>query len=306
MIKIFRRTIKDKGLKELESIEIGSWIHVHKPTTDEIKRISEVAKIDRDNLWDSLDENEVPRIEKENGSIIVYTRVPLSKNDEINTTPLTIIITPSHFITITVKENKVIDTFINNEAQFFTTQKAKFLLEIFSVTVKRFNKHINAINKRIVSKKGKLKYLRNDDIVNLVETEEDLNDFISSLAPDINVFERVLSGKYVKLFETDQDLIEDLLIDARQVLDLCKTNVKRINNIREAYSTILSNNLNKTMKFLASITVIFTIPTIVGSVYGMNVALPFANNPQIFFFLMGFTVLMSMGVLALFFWKRWL
>jgi len=306
MITIYRKTIKDKKLQEIQQVEVGSWIHVSKPTKEDLEKIANMFSLDQEYLNDSIDQGELPRIEKENNNIIIYVRVPLKKESEANTTPITIIITPSNIITISIQDNRVIEALLNEDIKFYTTQKAKFLLNVFNEIVKRFGKHINAINKRVVSKRGKLKYLKNDDIVSLVETEEDLNDFVSSLAPDINIFERILSGKYMTLFEGDEDLMEDLLIDAKQVLDLCKTNILRINNIREAYSTILSNNLNKTMKFLAAITVIFTIPTVVASIYGMNVSLPGAANPFIFAYLMGFITIVIITVLFVFFWKRWL
>jgi len=306
MINIYRRKIKDTALQKIENAEVGSWMNIVNPTSEEIEKISQIFHVDKDALEDSIDENELPRVEKENGNILVYIRVPLSRGSEVNTSPLTIIISGSLVATISIRPNKVIQAFLDDKIEFYTTQKAKFLMNIFDLTVQRFNKHINAINKRVVSKKGKLKHLKTNDIISLVETEEDLNDFISSLAPNINVYQRILSGKYMSLYEADQEYVEDLLIDAKQVLDLCQTNIKRINNIREAYTAILSNNLNKIMRFLAAITVIFTLPTLIASIYGMNVNLPYAESPMAFLFVMAMILATSFSVFFLFVWRKWI
>lgn len=306
MINIYRRKIKDTALQKIENAEVGSWMNIVNPTSEEIEKISQIFHVDKDALEDSIDENELPRVEKENGNILVYIRVPLSRGSEVNTSPLTIIISGSLVATISIRPNKVIQAFLDDKIEFYTTQKAKFLMNIFDLTVQRFNKHINAINKRVVSKKGKLKHLKTNDIISLVETEEDLNDFISSLAPNINVYQRILSGKYMSLYEADQEYVEDLLIDAKQVLDLCQTNIKRINNIREAYTAILSNNLNKIMRFLAAITVIFTLPTLIASIYGMNVNLPYAESPMAFLFVMAMIIATSFSVFFLFVWRKWI
>ena len=148
--------------------------------------------------------------------------------------------------------------------------------------------------------------MENKDIVHLVQHEEVLNGFISSFVPLMNVLEKVLTGKFLTIFEQDKDLIDDLLIDSEQTLQLGKTSIKSITNIREAYSAILANNLNKVMKFLTAITIIFMVPNIIAGFYGMNVHLPLAGNAFAFYHILGGSILLVILITVLFYRKRWM
>ena len=121
--------------------------------------------------------------------------------------------------------------------------------------------------------------IENRQLARFVEYERVLNDFLSALIPMNMVFERILYGKLLKLYEQDEDLVQDLNLSTEQLIESCKTNMRHLVNIREAYSTILSNNLNRTMKILTSVTILLTIPTIIFSFFGMNVVLPLSNSP---------------------------
>jgi len=309
MIKAYKRTIKEGRFEEINDVKdfsSGSWINVVNPTVEELEDVFRIVGIGRENIENVLDENETARLEKDGKNLLIYVRVPSSAEQEVNTTPITIILNKAFLVTISIYEHKIFNKFLDGSVEFFTTQKSKLLINFFLQIVERYEKHIRAISKKVVGKKGKLNNLRNEDIVNLVEIEEDLNDFIASLVPNINVFEKILTGRYIKLYEEDQELVQDLLIDAKQVLDLCKTNIKNIINIRGAYSTIISNDLNKTMKFLASITVILTVPTIIASIFGMNVSLPLADSPLAFVAIMAVTVSLIFTLYFLFIKRRWL
>jgi len=306
MIKIFKKTIKDSSFSEVNKAGVGSWINIVNPSKEELENASTEYKMPLDLLEDAIDKDELPRIERENGSIFVYIRIPVEVNNEISTTPLTIAITPEYIITICPYKNEIISRFLDGQVNVYTTQKANFLINIFLQTIILYNRYIKTISKKVRSQKVNLRELKNYDIINLVENEEQLNNFASSLSPNINVFEKILSNKYIKLYERDQDLIEDLLVDAKQVLDLSQTNIRTITNVREAYSTILSNNINKILKFLASITIILTIPTMIASIYGMNVPLPYSDNPFAFTYIITFLFIIGFITTIIFYWRRWL
>ena len=95
-------------------------------------------------------------------------------------------------------------------------------------------------------------------------------------------------------------MIEDLLVDHEQLIRICKSNQKGIFNIRESHSSLLSHNLNKTMKLLTSVTVILTIPTMVSSFYGMNVDLPLQGHPLAFLGVLAITTIISISLLVIF------
>ena len=164
------------------------------------------------------------------------------------------------------------------------------------------------MTKKILSTRKRLQrtIVSNDDILSFIDIEEDLNEFLAALQPYGLVLQALLKGKYIKLHEKDEDLIEDLQLSASELIELTKSRLKTIQNIREAYSTIATNDLNKVFKRLTSIAIFLAIPTIVGGLYGMNVLLPFATNDNAFWIVL----LIIFGLMAAFVYyfkrKRWL
>jgi magnesium transporter len=130
--------------------------------------------------------------------------------------------------------------------------------------------------------------------------------FFASLTQINPVLQNIISGKLIELYKEDHELTEDLVVSSNQLVELCKSTLKNIVNIREAYSTIVTNDLNKVIKLFTSLTVILTIPTIIASLYGMNVALPFANHPDAFWLVGGIIIFIITVVFWIFNRNRWL
>ena len=308
MIKIYQRTIRHKKLKTVDKPDKGSWIFVVDPTQEEFEYLQKRFKINPDVFEDWQDENELPHIDKEikEDYIYIITRLPVIKAQRLIGSNLLLIITKSYIITVVNKGTGFFDSFLNEQRKFYTTQKTNFVLQILSSVINKYDRYIKQLVKDIKAKRINLYKLQNKDIVHLVQYEEILNDFISSFVPLINVLQKVLTGKYLTIFKQDKDLIDDLLIDSEQTLQLGKTSIKSITNIREAYSTILSNNLNKVMKFLTAITIIFMIPNIIAGFYGMNVKLPLADNVFAFYYLIGISLIFVIFISILFYRKKWM
>ena len=151
-----------------------------------------------------------------------------------------------------------------------------------------------------------MKNVDNNAIVMLTKNEEKLNQYLSSLVPMKILLESITSGRHVNLYEKDQDLLEDLLIAIRQSEDLCRVNVKSIRSLRDSYQILFTNDMNKTIKLLTAITIIFTIPTIVASLYGMNVRLPLASETHAFWVILILTFLFCVFSVWVFVRKKWL
>jgi magnesium transporter len=169
-----------------------------------------------------------------------------------------------------------------------------------------YNLFLNAINREVRSNQTRIEQIADKDIVATVEQERVLNDFITALVPMNNTLNNILSGKHIRMYEEDRSLVEDILLSNGQIIDVCKTSIRTIVNIREAYSAILTNGLNQTIKLLTAITIIFTIPTMVASFYGMNVALPLAAHPFAFSITLGGSILLSAILFVVFAYKKWL
>jgi len=304
MISIFHRTIKEKKLKKLKEFKPGVWIDVVDPTEPEIKLLEKLG-IGYSFVEDAMDPDELPRVEKEKNILYLILNLPKTEKGKILNVPFLVGIGRDIFVTISKKKLDSLHHLLF-EPQLYTTQKTKNLLRICLMITNLYTREIRRINKEINARKVSLSKLKDKDIIVFVELEEVLNEFITSIVSLIGVFEKIRYGKYVKIFEKDEELLEDLIIDSYQSLDMCKISLKKITNIREAYSTILTNTLNKVLKFLTSLTLIMGIPTIIASFYGMNVSLPFQENNFAFFYVFIFTFLLCLILVLIFYFKRWL
>ena len=305
MLSIYYRTIKDKGLQRLPEVRVGAWVNVVSPQHEEIQFLTKIG-ISPDQIEDALDPDELPRIEKEDGNIYIIFNVPLRDNKRgLFSVPLSVIITPDIFVTLSKEKLDCVENTLVEESTY-TTQKTKNLLRLCLKITESYEREIRRINKSIYAKRINLLRLHNKDIVNLVVLEEALNKFTTSIVALVGIFEKISSGKYVKIFERDQELTEDLIVDSRESLNMCQSSIKNISNIRQAYSTVLTNELNKVMKFLTSLTIIVSIPTLITGIYGMNVALPLQKNAFAFVYISLITLFTSLVLVLIFYFKKWL
>jgi len=303
-------TIKEKELKEIDGFRIGSWINVESPEEKELDDLAKNLSLEKGLLMDAVDPYEVPRLEIDNGVIYIFTRVPDKENDRVITEPLMIAIGKDFVITTSSKPLTFLKKFLNNEINFTTTQKTKLVLQFFSEIIAVYNNFLTSISKNVRSTSVQMEKIGNKDIVQFVNFEGVINDFLAALVPTNTILNNLLnstaSRRLLELYEEDKDLIEDLFLSNNQLIELCKANLKTIVNIREAYSTIMTNNLNRVIKFFTALTIILTVPMIVSSFYGMNINLPFAEHPMAFWGILITTLVVSFTLLAIFFRKRWL
>ena len=306
MIKIYQKTIRDRAVKTLDSFKVGSWVYVENPTEEEIKSLAGKHSLEESLLRDALDPYEVPRIEIERKTAYVFTRVPYGEEIKISTAPLLIVIGENFVLTLSTLPLPFLEEFLAGKVDFSTTQKTKLFLQIFSQIVSAYNNSLNNISRRVRSVGIHLEAITNKDIAQLVGFEGVLNDFLSALVPTNTILGNLLAGRFIKLYEEDRELVEDLILDTGQLVEFCKSNLKTMVNIREAYSTIVTNNLNRIIRLLTALTVIIAIPTMVFSFFGMNVALPGAATPQAFFWILSGTGLIGIFLLITFIKNRWL
>jgi len=306
MIDIYKKTIRNERLESLDEIQKGSWVLAVDPSDEEIDFLSKKAGLERGHILDALDQFESPRFEMEPSGLYVFLRFPFVDDDEIHTIPVLFVLADDFVACVVRDSKKLFDDFLSEKIEFYTTQKSKLLLFIFLKISLLYRNYLNNINKRVRSRESNVSRISSADIVDFVSLERVLNDFITALVPASNIYKSLLSKQYLKYFKEDQDLVEDLLLANDEAVDICKTNIKMIVNIREAHSTVMTNNLNRAIKFLTAITIILTLPTMIASVYGMNVMLPFQNHPYAFMGIMAMTVLVVVVAFWVFYKKNWL
>lgn len=306
MFQILKLDGKAGGGTPLDHFASGTWVQVITPTSAELDEITKHCALSRELLDDSADPHELPRIDQDNGSLYIFMRMPLDREGDVTTRTYTLILTPTRLVTIAFQSTPGLDRRLSEQLGLFPPPMAPLLIAVANDIIHLFYQHIKAISKKVASQRVQLRQLRSHDIIALVADEEALHDFNTALQENIAVYERVLAGKVMPLPKRDHGRIQDLVVDAQQVVKFCQSSIETITNIREAYSAILSNTLNKTLKFLTSMAMIMTIPLLIASIYGMNVVLPFGQDPNAFLYIMGFTVVATLLTFAVFVWRKWL
>jgi magnesium transporter len=304
-------TIYDKGEHDDEFIEIpepkeGCWIHVEDATTNDINQISKLIDLEYTDMYDSLDRYEIPRVEKVDETVLIFTRHPMEPEAGLYTTTFTIILTKDYFITICPQKSQIVENFISQKPKLSPSNKSKFIIYILLKITQEYTLQIKKIRTSVLKQEKKMSYVDSRDITNLTHTEEILNQYLSSLVPMRSVLESITSGRYTLLYEKDQDLLEDLLNASIQSEDLCSINLRSIRSLRDSYQIIFTNQLNKTIKLLTALTIILSIPTMIASLYGMNVSLPGESAKYAFSVIIVLIVGLSILSLLLFQRKKWL
>ena len=286
MIKIYNTDVKTNITAEQNEIRKGCWINMVSPSEKEINEVCEKTKISDDFIRYALDYEEKARIDiEDDGTILFILDVPViekEQDSEIYTTmPVgLIIVRDEYFITVSLKKNKIISGLEYSVNKKITTyKKSRFIFQFFYENASVFLKYLKQINKETeVAESILKKTLQNRELLKLLNLEKSLVYFTTSLKANEVVMEKTLRGKIIKLYEEDEDLLEDAIIENKQAMEMSKIYSDILNGTMDAYASIISNNLNGVMKMLTSITIILAIPTLIASLWGMNVPVPFQNS----------------------------
>lgn len=302
MIKYYFKSLRSSELQELSEYKRGSWVYVEAPTNDELDYLVDKFKLDPGHLEDSLDEDEMPRLEKEGDQSYIFVRYAYKNEEsELVTMPLLFVFSEDLVVTISLVRLPVLSRFTSGKLEFATTQKAKLVLQVLHEIVEQYDTFINSTSKQIKLIRSRLRghEISNQDFIDFVLIEDELNEFLAALQPTNATLRRLLRGRYIPLFAEDQDIIEDLLLNNEQSIEACSSNIKSIVNIREAYSSISSNNLNRTMKILTGATVLITLPNVLFGMYGMNIALPFQGEAWAYLFVITMSLFVCVVIFAI-------
>ena len=280
-------------MQELETYKSGAWVYAEAPSQAELDILERKFKLVRGHLEDALDEDEMPRLEKEDDQTYIFVRFACKTEDnELITVPLLFIFSSELVVTISQVRLPALDAFLGGKLDFATTQRAKLILLILGQIVEQYDSFISRTSKQIKLIRSRLRghEITNKDFIDFVLIEDELSEFLSSLQPTNATLRRLMLGRYMPLFEEDQDIVEDLLLNNEQSIEACNSNMLGISHIREAYTSISGNNLNRTMKLLTAATLIVAMPNVFYSMYGMNIHLPWQWEPWFYWALNGVVV----------------
>ncbi len=297
MLRIYK-TIEN-GLIEVNSLkEQNLWIDVTNPTEKELKVLCDRFNLDIDLLKAPLDDEERPRIEAYDDQVLILISMPISSSDKspiiYNTIPLGIVVTEQVIITVSLRESMLIEQFIKTKSAPVTQKRTRFVLQLLYSNARLFLSCLKEIDKKSTEIEQHLhKSSKNEELINLLNLEKSLVYFTTALRSNESVFEKLLrtylrkihdeesqvTVRILKKYEEDEDLLEDVITENKQAIDMADIYTNILGGTMDAFASIISNNLNIVMKFLAIITIVMAVPTIITSFFGMNVPLPYQDYP---------------------------
>ena len=277
----YYKTINGR-IAEIDQYEAGCWINCVAPEEHEINSLITDFHIEPDFLRASLDEEESSHIDSEDGNTLIIIDIPVVEKHEKNimytTMPLGIMITEKNVITVCLNENPLISEFAEGVMRnVHTNLKTHFILHLMLRMATKYLQYLKQIDKISDHVERELrKSMKNKELIQLLEIEKSLVYFSSSLKSNEVTLEKIMRGRFIKMYEEDQDLLEDVLVEIKQAIEMANIYLNILSGTMDAFASVISNNLNIVMKVLTVITIVMAIPNIIFSFYGMNVAgLPF-------------------------------
>ncbi len=315
MIEIFKtQTGSDELLRNelisLDSIEKGCWINLMSPTDEEIELVVRSIDINQDFIRDALDDEEKPRIDLEDEQTLIITDIPYvyedNKTIKFETVPMGFLsVRDDYIITICSKQTTVLERFRNGKIkEFYTYKKTRFILQILYHVSTEYLKYLKHIDKKSeFIEKALHKSMRNKELYKLLDLSKSLVYFNTSLKSNETVLERLLTGKFIKLYEEDADLLEDTIIENKQAIEMATIYSSILSGTMDAFASIISNNQNEVMKFLAAMTIVLSIPNMIYSFFGQNLALPLQQNPLMWIYVLAGSVVICL-IISFVLWRR--
>ena len=311
MIRIYKTSELNASFEMLQAgdYQNGVWINLIKPTDEEIQEVVDKIKVPIDFIKSALDEEERARIESEDQFTLILIDIPVTNKEEdkglYGTIPLGIIIGDTQIITVCLSENPILNDFINGRIkQFYTYKKSRFLFQLLYRNATYYLQYLRNIDKLSDKIEKELhRSMKNKELIQLLGLEKSLVYFSTSLKSNVAILEKIMRVKPIKMYPEDEEILDDVIIENKQAIEMASIYSSILSGTMDAFASIISNNLNIVMKFLASITIVLSIPTMVASFFGMNVDIPLANNPDAFLIVFIMSFVFS-GILGLIMFKK--
>ena len=260
----------------------------------------------------ALDEDERARVDADDEYTLIIIDVPYKDEEEsgesYGTVPLAIILgdrTQRYIITVCLRELQLLDDFRSGKIKkFYTYKKTRFILQILYRNATYYLQYLRMLERSIGGIEEALhRSTRNEELFKLLSLDKSLVYLSNSLRANDLVLERLMRLESVKKYPEDQELLEDVIVENKQAIEMAKVYSSILDVTMEAYSSVISNNLNVVMKVLTSLTVVLSIPTLFASLWGMNVGVPFENAPFGFWMVLGISVIASVAAFVLL-WRK--
>ena len=314
MLQIYK-SMESGPLQELtlKTLEKGAWINIVDPTPYELKVVSNLTEVDSDFLRSSLDDEERSHTDIEDDSVMVLTNVAICRGqDSYDVLPLAIIVTEEYIITVCLEETPVMAEFNERTAKLFRTyKKTRFLFQILYKSMTFYLRYLRQISKLSDEIEEQLRHdMKNSEILRLLELQKGLTYFNAAIRSNGAVLDKLMRMRnnpqltpILKAYDEDEDLLEDVIIENKQAIEMANIYSGVLSGTMDTFASVISNNLNTVMKFLATVTIVMSIPTMIFSAYGMNhnaKGMPFSKNPMGFLYVILISLVLSLIVAIIF------
>lgn len=290
MISIYK-SLENQELQEIQHIETGCWINMVAPSEEEIALVSKKTGAPVEFLKAALDEEETSRLELDE-NILIVVDIPFTEMEynslTYDTYPLAIIHTQNEIITVCLKNSRILQDFAEKKiSSFYTFKRSRFILQILYRIANYYLIYLRQIDKKSLLVEKRLhKSMKNKELIQLLALEKSLVYFSTSLKANEITLEKMLKLSIMQKYEEDKDVLEDVIVENKQAIEMCNIYSNILSGTMDAFASVISNNLNIVMKFLAAITIVMSIPNMVSGLFGMNVNVPFSNSPNGFWYVL--------------------
>lgn len=293
MLTIYRTPLlgENQLMNEVQEMQKGDWINLVNPTPEEIRRVSEQTGIDGDFIRYPLDDEELARVESDDGQILIIVNVPITTNAAViyDTVPLGIVLNDEYIVTVSLTDLQLYRNFAGGRIKSAATfKKTRLILQILQLQTNIYLRSLRDINRRYEALEVRLRQtMSNEDLNGLLNLQKSLVYFTTSLRANDKVMEKLFRTRTIRMYEEDRDLLDDVIIENKQAVEMADIYTTILKNSMDALASISNNNLSKVMNFLTVITLMVAVPTFITSFFGMNLPMPLSDNP-----------LMTLAVLA--------
>jgi len=307
LINIYRTD--DRIISEIDQYMAGAWVKLTAPTLEECAEISDRFHMDIADVRAALDDEESSRINLEDDYTLILVDIPSAEmrnnRHSYTTIPLGILIAEDVVITVCAEETAVLRSFVEQRVRDFSTKKQmRFTYQVLYNACMVYQSLLRSIDRKRTEIEERIdKNTEDVDLIDLHELESNLVYFATSLRANGVVLDRLTRYGRLRQYSEDQELLEDVIIENRQAIEMTQIYRDIINGTRELMSTVINNRLNNVMKYLAAITIVMSIPTIISGLWGMNVGgkwMPFSSTPH------GFAIICLITLLLCVFVMLWL
>lgn len=288
----------NKGLKQIGQWEPNCWIQVTCPTEDDQRMLEEEFKIPDYFLSDISDNDERARYEYDDGWMLIILRIPFVKEirsrTPYTTVPLGIIHKRDVTITVCFHETNMMIDFVSYQQKRGEgfTDYVDMIFRLFLSSAVWYLKRLKQINSLIEKAKRNLdREVNNESLIGLSRLQDSLTYFITSIRGNENLLAKLKFKLQVD--ELDADLIEDVNIEMSQARETTNIYSDILESTMDTYSSIINNNMNTVMRTLTSVSIILMFPTLIASIFGMNLINGMESNKYGFLIAIVVSVLIS-------------